>query len=110
MTRKSAIYFFTAAIACALSLSLAAQKKIIVARQGKADFNSIQAAINSLSDSATVDRIIYIRKGVYAEKLYIEKSHIVFEGEDREKTIITASIARDEWRCGHTDDWGVATM
>ena len=20
------------------------------------------------------------------------------------------AIARDEWRCGHTDDWGVATM
>jgi len=32
------------------------------------------------------------------------------EGEDRDKTIITFDIARDEWRCDHPDDWGAATM
>lgn len=110
MIRKAFIYLLAATITCVLSMPVLAQKKIVVAKEGKADFNSIQAAINSLSDSSAIDRIIYIRKGVYAEKLYIEKSHIIFEGEDRETTIITASIARDEWRCGHTDDWGVATM
>jgi pectinesterase len=87
-----------------------AQDKIIVSKTGKADFNSIQGAINSLSNSSATTRIIYIKKGVYNEKLYIEKSNIGLEGEDRENTIITAAIARDEWRCGHTDDWGVATM
>jgi pectinesterase len=87
-----------------------AQVKIIVSKTGKADFNSIQGAINSLSDSSATARIIFIKKGVYNEKLYIEKNNIVLEGEDRENTIITAAIARDEWRCGHTDDWGVATM
>jgi pectinesterase len=87
-----------------------AQEKIIVARTGRADFNSIQAAINSLPDSSATPRIIYIKAGSYNEKLYIEKSNIVLEGEDREKTIITEAIARDEWRCGHTDDWGVATL
>ena len=92
------------------ALTAVAQDKIIVSKTGKADFNSIQAAINSLSDSSGRERIIFIKKGVYNEKLYIEKSNIVLEGEDRENTIITAAIARDEWRCGHADDWGVATM
>jgi hypothetical protein len=87
-----------------------AQEKITVAKSGRADFNSIQAAINSLPDSSASPRTISIRAGVYNEKLYIEKSNIILEGEDREKTIITEAIARDEWRCGHTDDWGVATM
>jgi len=87
-----------------------AQEKIIVDIQGKGDFKTIQGAINSLADSSTRTRHIFIRNGVYREKLYIEKNNIVFQGEDRAKTIITAAIARDEWRCGHADDWGVATM
>jgi pectinesterase len=86
------------------------QHKIIVDQNGHGDFKSIQGAINSLPDSALSPRIIFIRNGVYAEKLYIEKANIMLEGEDREKTIIVASISRDEWRCGHTDDWGVATL
>lgn len=92
------------------SIQLSAQKKIVVDASGKGDYKTIQGAINSLPDSSTTPRSIFIRNGVYNEKLYIEKSNIIFEGEDREKTIIIASIARDEWRCGHTDDWGVATL
>src|SRR5579875_1964122 len=87
-----------------------AVQKIIVDIHGKGAFTSIQAAINSLPDSSATPRIIFIKKGVYQEKIFIEKSNIVFEGEDRATTIITQSIARDEWRCQHKDDWGVATM
>jgi pectinesterase len=87
-----------------------AQKKIVVSADGKGDHKTIQGAINSLPVTGTSPHVIYIRKGTYHEKLYIEKSNIKLEGEDRERTIITASIARDEWRCGHADDWGVATM
>jgi pectinesterase len=87
-----------------------AQQKIIVDQKGKGDYKTIQGAINSLTDSSTKPRIIFIKKGTYQEKLYIEKANIIFEGEDREQTIITMAIAREEWRCGHTDDWGVATM
>jgi pectinesterase len=93
---------------CQQGISL--QHKIIVDQNGHGDFKSIQGAINSLPDSASSPRTILIRNGVYAEKLYIEKSNIILEGEDREKTIIIASISRDEWRCGNTDDWGVATL
>ena len=84
--------------------------RLVVAADGSGKFRTIQGAINSLPDSSATPRTIYIKKGVYREKLYIEKANIILEGEDREKTVILASIARDEWRCGHTDDWGVATM
>lgn len=90
--------------------SASAQLRIVVSQKGKADFNSVQAALNSLSDSSVSPRIIYIKNGIYHEKIYVEKSNVIFEGESRDKTIITAAIARDEWRCGHADDWGVATM
>lgn len=85
-------------------------KKIIVAQTGKADFKTIQGAINSLADSAAEPRIIFIKNGVYREKIYLEKHQIILEGESRDKTIITQSIARDEWRCEHNEDWGVATL
>lgn len=101
--------FFTILFICT-ALITGAQKKVIVDAHGKGDFKTIQGAINSLSDSSASPRVIFIRKGLYREKLYIEKNNIVLQGEDREATIITAAIARDEWRCGHQDDWGVATM
>ena len=86
------------------------RKIIIVAQTGKADFKTIQEAINSLPDTDTTDRFIFIKNGVYAEKVFITKNHIVLMGEDKEKTILTAAIARDEFRCANPDDWGVATL
>ena len=84
--------------------------RIVVDKNGKGDFKSIQDAINSLPDASEKARTIFIRNGVYAEKIFVTKSNIVFEGESEDSTIITQSIARDEWRCDHADDWGVATM
>lgn len=87
-----------------------AQQKVVVDINGKGNFTSIQAAINSLSDTANEARIIFIKKGTYTEKVFIEKHNIVLEGEDKNSTILTQSIARDEFRCSNNDDWGVATL
>jgi len=87
-----------------------AQTKIIVDITGHGDYTSIQAAINSLNNDSSKARVIYIKNGIYNEKIFVEKSNIVFEGEDKNKTVLTQSIARDIWRCDNTDDWGVATL
>jgi len=84
--------------------------QIVVDANGKGDFKTIQGAINSLPETSATPRTIFIRNGVYNEKLYIEKHNIILLGENREKTIITQSIARDAWRCLHNEDWGVATV
>ncbi|MFT3825376.1 MAG: pectinesterase family protein [Chitinophagaceae bacterium] len=95
----------------AVFVTNAQTKKIIVDATGKSGaFRTIQGAINSLPDSAAEPRVIFIRKGVYREKLYLQKHNIVLEGEDKNAVIITQAIARDEWRCLHNDDWGVATI
>lgn len=86
------------------------EKKIVVDQSGKGDFTSLQAALNSLNDIGALPRIIYIKNGVYKEKIFITKHNLVLEGENRDKTIFTFDIARDEWRCEHKDDWGVATF
>ena len=102
------LFFFILQFFC--TVSAYAQKPVVVSLDGKGDYKTIQGAINSLSDSAASPRTIYIKNGVYREKVYLEKANIILEGESRDKTILVYSIARDEWRCGHTDDWGVATL
>lgn len=35
---------------------------------------------------------------------------MILEGEDKDKTVLSQAIARDEFRCSNADDWGVATL
>ena len=83
---------------------------IVVDVSGKGNFKTIQAAINSLSDSSTKPRTVFIKNGIYNEQIFISKSNIILKGESREKTILTQAIARDIFRCSTQDDWGVATL
>lgn len=50
-----------------------------------AKYTTIQSAIDAAADNDT----IYIKKGVYREAIYIEKS-LTIQGEDRDSTIITS--------------------
>ena len=68
---------------------------IVVDQHGGADFVSIQDAINSLADTASAPRIIYIKAGVYKEKIFLEKDFVNLIGEDKNTTILTISLARD---------------
>jgi PelA/Pel-15E family pectate lyase len=92
------------------AVSVFAQKEITVDKNGKGDFRSIQEAINSLPAYAGQQRIIHIKKGIYPEKLFIDKNFITLRGEDPEKTVISIAEARDEWRCSNPDDYGTATI
>ena len=115
--KKTGLYFlaFTVAIIVQFNgAALYAQAKnkpmIVVDQRGGADFVSIQDALNSLPDAASAPRIIYIKAGVYKEKLFVEKNFVSLVGEDKNTTILTISLARDIWRCENDDDWGVATI
>ncbi|MEO8172065.1 MAG: pectinesterase family protein, partial [Sediminibacterium sp.] len=85
-------------------------KLVIVDAAGRGDFTSIQEAVNSLPDQAKAQRVIYIRNGIYREKIFIEKDFVSLVGEDKNKTRLVISLARDVWRCESKDDWGVATI
>lgn len=93
-----------------VSISSFAAREIIVAKDGSGNFKTVQEAINSLPAEAKEQRIIIIKAGIYNEKIFIEKNFITLKGEDPAKTIITISLARDEWRCENPDDYGTATI
>lgn len=92
-------------------LTVFAQKQIVVAQDGTGNFKSIQEAINSLPfEDNNTQRIILIKKGLYNEKIFIDKDFITLRGEDPENTIVTIALAREEWRCDNADDYGTATI
>lgn len=108
---KRLIPLFSLLISLETLRSFAQPKPVVVVdAAGKGNFRTIQEAINSLPDSSAVDRLILIRPGTYAEKVFINKSHVILQGESSDKTIITAAIARDIWLCSNPGDWGVATL
>ncbi len=93
------------------TIHLFAQAEIVVEQNGKGNFKTIQEAINSLStDDGKTQRIIFIKKGTYKEKIFIDKNFITLRGEDPKNTIVTISLAREEWRCENKDDYGTATI
>ena len=62
-----------------------------VAKDGSGNFKTIQEAVNAVRDLSEVQVSIYIKKGIYKEKLVIpaHKSKISLIGEDKDQTIIT---------------------
>lgn len=69
----------------------AQQRKFIVAQDGSGDFTHLQEAIDILP-AFPLQRIeIFIKNGVYKEKLIVPswKTCVSFIGEDKDKTIIT---------------------
>lgn len=65
--------------------------KITVSLEGNGDYKTIQEAINSVRDLGHREVTIYIKKGVYKEKVVIPswKSNISLVGESPENTIIS---------------------
>jgi pectinesterase len=62
-----------------------------VAQNGSGDFRTVQEAINAVPDLRKKETTIFIKKGVYKEKLVLAGSKTIVRlvGEDRDKTILT---------------------
>lgn len=82
----------------------------IVAKDGSGDFLTIQDALNSIPQNHQIYYTIYVKNGVYNEKLFIENSNIIICGESRENTIIEFPELRRNWKENHPDDYGSAVV
>ena len=62
----------------------------VVAKDGSGDFYTVQAAINAIPDYRKKRTIVYIKSGIYTEKLILpaSKQYVTFIGENVEKTVI----------------------
>ncbi len=64
---------------------------IVVACDGSGDFRTVQEAINAVPDFRNQETRIFIKKGVYKEKLTLpaSRNRVTFIGEDKNATILT---------------------
>lgn len=68
-----------------------AQQKIVVAKDGSGDFKTVQEAINAVPDLRKKQTIIFIKRGLYKEKLTLPatKTNIKFLGESVDEVVLT---------------------
>ena len=66
-------------------------RKLTVARDGTGDYRTVQAALDAIPLHNSSKVIIYIKKGLYREKLRLDstKNQVTLLGEDRFNTILT---------------------
>jgi pectinesterase len=85
-------YVFTFIFSLLLFLNnQGADVDFIVAADGSGDFKTVQEAINAVPDFRKNRTVIFIKNGIYKEKLILpaSKTNVTFIGEDAEKTILT---------------------
>lgn len=83
--------------------------KITVAQDGSGDFTTITAALQSLPMFNYERVVIYIKKGIYNEKIKITQDYVTLLGEDRENTTIAYNQLRSDWDA-HKDSIGPAVV
>jgi pectinesterase len=82
----------------------------IVAKDGSGNFITIQDALNAIPDSLGKRFTIYIKKGIYNEKIYIEKSFITLIGEGKDSTEVVFAELRSNWKKNNETDYGSAVV
>ena len=74
------------------------RKKIVVAQDGTGDYASLTEAVASCAQTPDRPVLFYVKNGTYAERPFIELDDYEIEGEDRDKTVLTAAVGgRDPW-------------
>ncbi len=65
-------------------------KTITVATDGSGDYTSIQEAVTACGAFPSQEKVVFVKKGVYHEKILIDSFHtnITLQGEDKENTRI----------------------
>ena len=59
---------------------------ITVAKDGSSDYTSVQEAIDSIT---SVPETVFIKNGIYKERVEIHKDNITLIGENADGTVIT---------------------
>ncbi|MBC7913087.1 MAG: pectin esterase [Pyrinomonadaceae bacterium] len=82
--------------------------RLTVASDGSGDYKTIQEAVNSVRDLGSKQVKIFIRKGIYNEKLVIPswKTNLHLVGESKENTIITGNDYSGKIYSGAPDLFG----
>jgi pectinesterase len=78
-------------IAVVLTIFASGQERIVVAADGSGNYKTVQAALDAVPKNNKQSLTIYIRNGIYKEKLHLDssKNFVTLTGEDKFNTILT---------------------
>lgn len=94
--------FWTCCIGFLGSLNAGEPGVWVVSQDGRGDFTTIGSALEALpSYSGRV--VIYIREGIYEEKIRIDRDEVTLRGENRTRTRIQYAQKRHDWEANR--DW-----
>ncbi|MDM8161780.1 pectinesterase family protein [Labilibaculum sp. K2S] len=71
---------------------------IVVAADGTGDYISLTEAIDHLPFYNYQRLVIFVKNGVYNEKIRIEQDYLTIRGENRDSTIIQYAQLREDWQ------------
>ena len=60
----------------------------IIAQDGSGDFSTVQAAIDAVPAGKRTPAILLVRRGIYRERVVVNKDNVRLVGEDRDSTVI----------------------
>lgn len=70
---------------------------LVVAQDGSGDFLTLTEAINTLPMYTYERVVIYVKNGIYEEKIRLEQDNITIIGENVDSTVIQYSQLRSDW-------------
>ena len=83
---------------------------LTVAADGSADFKTVQEAIASIPRDNRERRFVFVKNGVYHEKVRVDASFITLRGESRAGTRIEFAQGMNEYRGAARDTLGQAVL
>jgi pectinesterase len=74
-----------------IGLKQTKELNIVVAQDGSGQFSTVQSAFNSIPAGNTLPVVVFVKKGVYKEKLVLDstKPYVTLIGENKFNTILT---------------------
>lgn len=83
--------FFLLILMTATNLSIGQKANITVAKDGSGNYTTVQQALDAVPLNNQKRITIYIKKGIYKEKLHLDsaKNFVTLQGEDKNNTILT---------------------
>ena len=71
--------------------------RLTVAQDGSGDYDTVGAALAALGDKDGPPACIFIKEGVYRERLEITRPWITLEGQSAGSTVITVGTCLPGW-------------
>ncbi|MFO1489158.1 MAG: pectinesterase family protein [Verrucomicrobiota bacterium] len=97
------------ALVTQLHAANAPQPDLVVAADGSGNFKTIQAALESIPATNHERVVVFVKDGVYREKLRVDASFVTLRGESRKGTRIEFPQLNDDFTA-HPDQLGRAVI